>query len=67
MKSMPGIIGGSGISRFDGLEQPAWRRVETPWGDPSGELLLGQLDGAPVAFLPRPLAPARTSGIRRSE
>lgn len=50
---MIGIIGGSGISRCDGLEQPAWRRVETPWGDPSGELLLGQLDGAPVAFLPR--------------
>ncbi len=50
---MIGIIGGSGLSRFDGLEQPTWRRVETPWGDPSGELLLGRLDGAPVAFLPR--------------
>jgi 5'-methylthioadenosine phosphorylase len=28
-------------------------RCETPWGDPSDEVLLGTLQGAPFAFLPR--------------
>ncbi|MDX2058361.1 MAG: S-methyl-5'-thioadenosine phosphorylase [Gemmatimonadales bacterium] len=50
---MLGIIGGSGLTRFDGLGDPSWRRVETPWGDPSGEILVGRIEGAPVAFLPR--------------
>ncbi|MBL8989266.1 MAG: S-methyl-5'-thioadenosine phosphorylase, partial [Gemmatimonadetes bacterium] len=50
---MIGIIGGSGLTRFDGLSDPSWRRVETPWGDPSGEILVGRIEGAPVAFLPR--------------
>jgi 5'-methylthioadenosine phosphorylase len=48
-----GVIGGSGIYDIEGLEGKAWRRVHTPWGDPSDELLEGWLDGVRCVFLPR--------------
>ena len=48
-----GIIGGSGLYDIAGLEQKQWRRVDTPWGDPSDELLFGSLDGVSCVFLPR--------------
>jgi 5'-methylthioadenosine phosphorylase len=48
-----GIIGGSGIYDIEGLESAAWRRVHTPWGTPSDELLEGWLDGVRCVFLPR--------------
>jgi 5'-methylthioadenosine phosphorylase len=48
-----GIIGGSGLYDIDGLEEKAWKRVETPWGDPSDALLFGRLDGVRCVFLPR--------------
>ncbi|WP_062165827.1 S-methyl-5'-thioadenosine phosphorylase [Asaia bogorensis] len=48
-----GLIGGSGLYDIDGLEDKEWRRVETPWGEPSDELLFGRLDGVRCVFLPR--------------
>ena len=48
-----GIIGGSGLYDIDGLEDKAWRQVDTPWGAPSDELLFGRLDGVRCVFLPR--------------
>ena len=51
--TMIGIIGGSGLYDIDGLENATWQRVETPWGDPSDEILTGTLDGVKMAFLPR--------------
>ena len=48
-----GIIGGSGLYDIDGLEGKTWRRVETPWGDPSDELLFGRLAGIQCGILPR--------------
>ncbi len=48
-----GLIGGSGLYDIDGLEEKEWRRVETPWGDPSDELLFGRLNGVRCVFLPR--------------
>jgi 5'-methylthioadenosine phosphorylase len=48
-----GIIGGSGLYDIDGLEEKTWKRVETPWGDPSDELLFGRLAGVRCVFLPR--------------
>jgi len=48
-----GIIGGSGLYDIDGLERKRWRRVETPWGDPSDELLEGWLGSVRCVFLPR--------------
>ncbi|MXQ09398.1 S-methyl-5'-thioadenosine phosphorylase [Alphaproteobacteria bacterium GH1-50] len=51
--TMIGVIGGSGLYEIDGLENASWQRVETPWGDPSDEILTGTLGGVPMAFLPR--------------
>ena len=48
-----GIIGGSGLEDVDGLEDKVWRRVATPWGDPSDALLEGRLEGVRCVFLPR--------------
>lgn len=48
-----GVIGGSGLYEIDGLESPEWRRVESPWGEVSGDILTGTLEGCPVAFLSR--------------
>jgi 5'-methylthioadenosine phosphorylase len=48
-----GLIGGSGLYDIDGLEERAWRRVETPWGEPSDLLLFGRLAGVRCVFLPR--------------
>ena len=48
-----GVIGGSGLYEIAGLEQRAWRRIDSPWGAPSDELLFGELHGVPVRFLPR--------------
>jgi 5'-methylthioadenosine phosphorylase len=48
-----GIIGGSGLYDIDGLEDKEWRRVDSPWGDPSDELLFGVLAGVRCVFLPR--------------
>ena len=52
-KTMIGIIGGSGLYQIDGLEGASWVKVKTPWGTPSDEVLVGRLDGIPMAFLPR--------------
>jgi 5'-methylthioadenosine phosphorylase len=48
-----GIIGGSGLYNIEGLTETGWHKVETPWGDPSDELLIGKLNGTKVVFLPR--------------
>jgi len=48
-----GLIGGSGLYDIPGLEDREWRRVETPWGEPSDKILFGRLAGVPVRFLPR--------------
>jgi 5'-methylthioadenosine phosphorylase len=48
-----GLIGGSGLYDIPGLEQREWRRVESPWGEPSDAILFGVLAGVKVRFLPR--------------
>ena len=50
---MLGIIGGSGIYDVEGLTDVRWEAVETPFGNPSDELMFGTLDGFPIVFLPR--------------
>jgi 5'-methylthioadenosine phosphorylase len=52
-RSVLGIIGGSGIYDLPGLEHVREERIRSPWGDPSGPLRLGEVDGLPVVFLPR--------------
>ena len=50
---MIGIIGGSGVYDIDGLVNIEWRKVLSPFGAPSDELLFGELGGQQVVFLPR--------------
>jgi len=53
MRTMIGIIGGSGIYEMEGIEGASWVKVASPWGKPSDEVLVGRLGGVPIAFLPR--------------
>ena len=48
-----GIIGGSGFYHMDGLTDAEELRLETPFGEPSGPIVVGTLEGERVAFLPR--------------
>ena len=48
-----GVIGGSGLYELEGLTDVRWRRVRTPFGDPSDEYCTGTFEGRPVIFLPR--------------
>jgi len=48
-----GIIGGSGLYEIDGLTNRRWQKVSSPFGEPSDELLFGELEGQPLVFLPR--------------
>jgi 5'-methylthioadenosine phosphorylase len=48
-----GVIGGSGLYELPGMTDVRWRRVRTPFGDPSDEYCVGHFGGRPVVFLPR--------------
>ncbi len=48
-----GIIGGTGLYEMEGLENVREVEVDTPFGSPSDALILGDLQGEKVAFLPR--------------
>nr|WP_234397768.1 S-methyl-5'-thioadenosine phosphorylase [Sneathiella glossodoripedis] len=52
-KTVIGIIGGSGIYDLEGLENQEWRKVSSPFGEPSDEVLCGTLGDAELVFLPR--------------
>jgi 5'-methylthioadenosine phosphorylase len=51
--SILGIIGGSGVYDIESLSNKRWVAVDTPFGQPSDELLHGELDGRQMVFLPR--------------
>src|SRR6056297_1848327 len=53
MQTKIGVIGGSGVYEIEGLADAEWVSVESPWGDPSDQILTGTLEGVPMAFLPR--------------
>ena len=48
-----GIIGGSGLYAIEGLEKTEEITMNTPFGSPSDNYIVGELDGIKVAFLPR--------------
>ncbi len=48
-----GVIGGTGLYDIEGLESRRSRRIDTPWGEPSDELMFGEIDGVRLVFLPR--------------
>jgi 5'-methylthioadenosine phosphorylase len=48
-----GIIGGSGLYKMEGMTKVEKVKVSTPFGEPSDAIILGNLEGVRVAFLPR--------------
>ena len=48
-----GIVGGSGLYAMEGLTDARSVDVDTPFGKPSDSIVVGDLHGTPVAFLPR--------------
>lgn len=48
-----GIIGGSGLYKMEALKDVKEVTIDTPFGAPSDALIVGTLDGTPVAFLAR--------------
>ncbi len=48
-----GIIGGTGLYEIEGLQNPKWVGLQTPFGSPSDEFLVGKLGGRDVVFLAR--------------
>jgi 5'-methylthioadenosine phosphorylase len=53
MDTVIGVIGGSGVYEIEGLEGAEWVTVESPFGTPSDQVLVGRLDGVKMVFLPR--------------
>lgn len=47
------IIGGTGLSALDGLNIIEKHNVSTPFGAPSNDILVGEIEGDRVLFLPR--------------
>ena len=58
------FIGGSGFYNPDLLEDPTTVEVKTPFGSPSSDIVLGQIDGTTCAFLARHGAGHRFSPSR---
>ena len=53
MTARIGIIGGSGLYSMPGFEAQREVTVQTPWGAPSDNYVVGKLAGKDVAFLAR--------------
>jgi 5'-methylthioadenosine phosphorylase len=52
-KPILGVIGGSGLYQFSTLEKIETVELDTPFGKPSSQIILGILAGRKVAFLAR--------------
>ena len=48
-----GVIGGSGLYQIEGLTDVEEVRPQTPCGETSDSIIVGSLEGARIAFLPR--------------
>jgi len=48
-----GIIGGSGLYKMEGFEKTTWKKIKTPWGPPSDEILSAKIGAEEICFIPR--------------
>src|SRR5436305_12011507 len=48
-----GVIGGSGLYQMEGMSDVEEVAVQTPFGDPSDVITIGNVGGVSMAFLPR--------------
>ena len=53
VKSVLGIMGGSGLYHLPGLAGERWETIKSPWGAPSDQVLFAEIGGLPIRFLPR--------------
>jgi len=51
--SKTGVIGGSGLYEIKGLVLKSRKKITTPFGKPSGEYFIGEMDNKEIIFLPR--------------
>ncbi|MFH0932911.1 MAG: S-methyl-5'-thioadenosine phosphorylase [Nitrospirota bacterium] len=48
-----GVVGGSGLYNIPGLTITDYKKISTPFGDPSDTYMIGEFSGREVVFLPR--------------
>tara|TARA_B100001564_G_scaffold356936_1_gene372129 strand:+ start:1519 stop:2391 length:873 start_codon:yes stop_codon:yes gene_type:complete len=48
-----GIIGGSGLYKMEGFTKTKWKKINTPWGKPSDEVLIAKFEKEEICFIPR--------------
>ena len=48
-----GVIGGSGLYRMESMTDVEEITIQTPFGDPSDAIAIGNVEGVSIAFLPR--------------
>ena len=48
-----GVIGGSGLYEIAGMTSIEEVKIKTPFGEPSDAIIIGELEGKRLAFLPR--------------
>jgi 5'-methylthioadenosine phosphorylase len=53
LETVIGVLGGSGVYEIEGLKNAEWRKIDSPFGAPSDDLLFGDLSGTKMVFLPR--------------
>ncbi len=53
MGDILGVIGGSGLYEMEGMKNVRRVAVRTPFGDPSDAIVVGEIAGRTLAFLPR--------------
>ncbi len=52
-RAVLGIIGGSGLYDLPGLENVREEHIDSPWGEPSAALRIGEIAGLPIVFMSR--------------
>ena len=53
IKTVLGVIGGSGVYELPSLIDSSWQTVKSPWGEPSDQVRVGYINGLKTVFLPR--------------
>ena len=48
-----GIIGGSGLYKIEGFKKTKWKKISTPWGEPSDAILTAKYMDEEIFFMPR--------------
>ena len=50
-----GIIGGSGLYKMEGFKKSKWKKIKTPWGSPSDEILIAEFVNEKLGKVPTPI------------